>query len=119
MLQGVCGFCAWELDIAFLLRELHQLAAGRASRVKESVCGSEHMGLGDFKSRSRMMVYNISIRVGKSLSILGFYKGVVIMAFAHQFNKQKAENALPPNAYFQRYQPLMQMRLVPCPLYSA
>ena len=37
MLQGVCGFCAWELDIAFLLRQLHQLAAGRASRVKESV----------------------------------------------------------------------------------
>ena len=37
MLQVVCRLCARELDIAFLLRQLYQLKAGRASSVK--ICG--------------------------------------------------------------------------------
>lgn len=44
LLQGVCGLCAWELDIAFFLREFHQLAPGRArERVSEGGGGREFM----------------------------------------------------------------------------
>ncbi len=79
ILQGVCGFRARELDIAFLLRQLHQLGLGdRGSGPWERVCGEGINWSCIFKSRKCIMVYDIRLGLAKACPFQGPMKIVIL-----------------------------------------